>query len=146
MWLRPTRPTAEHSNSGREVPAKSANCFGETMEKRLPIAMVVNLAPAPPQGTGGPELTYTDNVSSHGACVVSNREWQPGEIAEVTSFSDQATMRGKVVYCRRHGNDQYAIGLNFPNSAVVWSAYLKYAGCAQETTALRQKVARQIES
>ena len=142
MWLRPTRPTADNSNSGREVPAKSANCCGETMEKRLPIAMVVNLASAQVQGATGSELTYTNNVSAHGACVVSSRQWQPGEIAEVTSFLDQVAMRGKVVYCRRHGDDQYAIGLSFQNGAVVWSIYLKYACRAQETVPLRQRFAR----
>lgn len=112
------------------------------MEKRLPIAMVVNLAPARAQVPNGPELTYTNNVSAHGACVVSNRPWQPGEIAELTSFPDEISMRGKVVYCRRHGSDQYAIGLNFQNGAVVWSMYLKYAGSAQKTVALRHTFAR----
>ena len=140
--LRPTRPAAENASSGREDPAKSSNCFDETMEKRLPIAMVVNLAPAFAQSASGAEMTYTDNVSAHGACVVSNRQWQPGEFAEVTSFPDQIAMRGRVVYCRRHGDDQYAIGLNFQNCAVVWSVYLKYAGRAQETVALRQRLVR----
>lgn len=56
------------------------------MEKRLPIAIFVNLAPA--QNRNGTELTYTENVSAHGACVVSNRPWQPGEIAEVTALLD----------------------------------------------------------
>lgn len=143
MWLRPTtRPTAENSDSGREVPAKSSNCFGETMEKRLPIAMVVNLTSTRDQAANGAEMTYTNNVSAHGASVVSNRQWQPGEIAEITSFADQIAMRGKVVYCRKHGDDQYVIGLSFQNATVVWSIYLKYAGRAQETVALRQKLAR----
>lgn len=112
------------------------------MEKRLPIAMVVNLASTRAQEADGAELTYTDNVSSHGACVVSNRAWQPGEIAEVTSFSDETAMRGKVVYCRRHGDVQYAIGLSFQNYPVVWSAYLGHESRAQETAAFRQKVTR----
>ncbi|HKW64009.1 MAG TPA: PilZ domain-containing protein [Candidatus Acidoferrum sp.] len=101
------------------------------MEKRLPIAMVVNLAPAVAQTVNAAEMTYTENVSAHGACVVSNHRWQPGEIAEVTSFPDRIPMRGKVAYCRRHGNDQYAVGLNFQNDAVLWSIYLKYAGHTQ---------------
>ena len=133
---------AENSNSGRELPAKSANCFGETMEKRLPIAMVVNLTSTRDRAANGAELTYTNNVSAHGACVVSNRQWLPGEIAEVTSFSDKIAIRGKVVYCRRHSEDQFAIGLNFQNCAVVWTTYLRYEGRALETAALRQKVAR----
>ena len=143
MWLRPTtRPTAKNSDSGREDPAKSSDCLGETMEKRLPIAMVVNLASIQAQGASGAEMTYTDNVSAHGACVVSNRSWQPGEIAEVTSLLDQIAMRGKVVYCRKNGEDRYAIGLSFQNYAVVWSIYLKYIGRAQETATLPQKLTR----
>lgn len=112
------------------------------MEKRLPIAMVVNLASADAQGLNCAELTYTNNVSAHGACVVSNRQWQPGEIVDVTSFQDEIAMRGKVVYCSRHGSDQYAIGLNFQNDAAVWSIYLKYAGRPEETAILRQSLAR----
>lgn len=143
MWLRPaTRPSAENCNSGREVPAESSNYFDEKMEKRLPIAMLVNLAPAFAQSGNVAEMTYTDNVSAHGACVVSNRQWQPGETAEVTSFSDQIALRGKVVYCRRRGNDQYAIGLNFQRCPVVWSTYLRYDGRALESSALRQRVAK----
>ncbi len=142
MWSRPTHPTAENSNSGREIPAKSSNCYDETMEKRLPIAMVVNLAPAPAESGSAAEMTYTDNVSAHGACVVSNRSWQPGEVAEVTSLLDQITMRGKVVYCRKHSEERYAIGLSFQNCDAVWSLYLKYAGRAQENVTVKQKLAR----
>ena len=111
------------------------------MEKRLPIAMVVNLTSPRDQAASGAELTYTNNVSAHGACVVSNRQWLPGEIAEVTSFSDQVAMRGKVVYCRRHGHGQYLIGLNFQNS-VVWPNYLRYAGRTNGTATLQLRVTK----
>jgi len=107
--------------------------------------MVVNLAPAHVQGGICAELTYTNNVSAHGACVVSNRQWQSGEIVNVASFPDEIGMRGKVVYCHRHGSDQYAIGLNFQNDAEVWSTYLKYAGRLQETKVLGQAFIRQVE-
>ena len=89
-------------------------------------------------GADGPELTYTDNVSAHGACVISNRSWQPGEIVEITSLLDQMTMRGKVVYCSKHSEDRYSIGLSFQNCAAVWSIYLKYAGRAQEAVTVKQ--------
>ena len=115
------------------------NLYWHNMEKRLPIAMLVNLAPAQVDGSNGTELTYTNNVSAHGACVVSDHPWQPGEIAQVTSFLDHIAMRGKVVYCRKHGDDQFAIGLSFQNSAVVWSIYLKYTVPAQETIPMRQR-------
>jgi hypothetical protein len=40
------------------------------MEKRLPIAIVVKLAPVNGQSTSQSELTYTDNISAHGACII----------------------------------------------------------------------------
>ncbi len=52
---------------------------------------------------------------------------------------DQIAMRGKVVHCRKRGDDQYTIGLRFP-CEVVWSTYLRYAGRPQPDTPLRQKV------
>jgi len=36
-----------------------------------------------PHGAGE-EKTYTENVSLHGARVISQRPWQPGEEAQVT--------------------------------------------------------------
>lgn len=110
------------------------------MEKRLPIAIVVNLAPA--EKRSGTELTYTDNVSAHGACVVSNHSWQPGEIAEITPMLNQIAMRGKVVHCRKRGEDRYAIGLSFANCAVVWSTYLRYAGQPQRAAPVQHRVGR----
>lgn len=102
--------------------------------------MIVNLARA--QSPNGTELTYTDNLSAHGACVVSNHPWLPGEIVEVTSMLDHFAMRGKVVYCRSRGDNQYAIGLSFPNCEVVWAIYLKYACNGQENMAYRRRLGR----
>jgi len=49
------------------------------MEKRLPIAIVVRLTEAQDQPVNGAELAYTDNVSAHGARVISSR---PGKLAK----------------------------------------------------------------
>lgn len=108
------------------------------MEKRLPIAMVLNLTAA--ESPDETELTYTDNVSAHGAWVFSNHPWQAGEIAEVTSLLDQLAMRGKVAHCRRCGEDRYAIGLSLPNGDLAWSTYLKDA--TRPRQALRPRIAR----
>lgn len=96
------------------------------MEKRIPIALVVNLTPPQAQFANG-ELTYTDNVSAHGACVVSSRSWQPGEIAEVTSLKDETTLRGKVIHCQKRNDDRYRVGLTFLGRNVSWVNYTTYA-------------------
>ena len=43
------------------------------MEKRLPIVVVVHLARVQDRPVNAAELTYTENVSAHGACVISKR-------------------------------------------------------------------------
>lgn len=97
------------------------------MEKRIPIALVVNLAPPQAPSASGVEMTYTDNVSAHGACVVSNRLWQPGEIADVTSLKDETTLRAKVVHCHKRNDDRYRVGLTFLGRTVSWVNYSNYA-------------------
>jgi PilZ domain-containing protein len=97
------------------------------MEKRLPIAVVVHLADVQDHSAQEAELTYTENVSAHGACVISNRAWQPGESAQVTSFEEQVALRGKVVHCRKCSNDRYVVGLTFQGCEVTWRTYRNYA-------------------
>jgi hypothetical protein len=97
------------------------------MEKRLPIAIVVRLVSAQEQPANGAEMTYTDNVSVHGARVVSTRAWKPGDAAQVTSLKDEITLSGKVVYCHKVQDHRYLIGLNFLGRRVTWSAYNTYS-------------------
>jgi hypothetical protein len=98
------------------------------MEKRLPIAIVVRLAPAQDHSVNGEEVAYTDNVSVHGARVVSHHPWQTGEMIQVTSLKDENTICGKVVYCQKLPDHRYRIGLNFQNRKVTWSRYRAYSG------------------
>jgi hypothetical protein len=97
------------------------------MEKRLPIAVVVHVAGVPENPDNAAELTYTENVSAHGTCVITNRPWQPGELAQVTSFKEQIALRGKVVHCRKCCHDRYAVGLTFQGCDVFWRTYRNYA-------------------
>lgn len=98
------------------------------MEKRIPIAIVVHLV-RPEDDTGErAELTFTDNISAHGACVVSSRRWKAGEMAEVTSLNDKIMLVGKVTYCQKRGDDRFNVGLNFSDCEVTWNPYIRHVG------------------
>jgi len=101
--------------------------FDGRMEKRLPIAIVVRLNQAQDRPVNTAELAYTDNLSAHGARVISSRPWQIGEVAQVTCLKDEITIRGKIVYCQKLMDDRYCIGLNFHDRRVTWSAYRTYS-------------------
>ena len=75
--------------------------------------MIVRLRHVQDGPTGGEELTYTDNVSMHGARVISRQFWHRGEVARLTSLQDEITVQGRVVYCQKLPDDRYTIGLNF---------------------------------
>jgi PilZ domain len=101
--------------------------FVGRMEKRLQISIVVSLTLVRDQPVNGTELTYTENVSAHGARVISKRNWQPEEVAQVTCLKDESTIRGKVVYSQKLMDNRYCVGLNFNGSPVTWSTYRTYS-------------------
>jgi len=101
------------------------------MEKRIPVAIVVHLAHADNHNSEGFELTFTDNISAHGACVVSARPWKRGEGADVTSLNDRITLRGRVAYCYQRDDKRYNVGLDFRQREVTWKPYTSpYPSCA----------------
>lgn len=57
------------------------------------------------------ERTYTDNISIRGARVLSARSWQPGEQVKVIPVKEETAVRGEVVYCQKHGQDKFFMGI-----------------------------------
>jgi hypothetical protein len=98
------------------------------MEKRIPIAIVVYLGRAENRTAEEAELTFTDNISAHGACVISAQPWKPGEMAEVTSLNDKTMLVGRVTYCQKRADDRYGVGLSFRDSEVTWNIHTRHAG------------------
>ena len=92
-------------------------------EKRLPIAVVVCLISVEHPHGSGEEKTYTDNVSLHGARVISRRPWQPGDEAQVTPVKYGTPARAKVVYCKHLAENRYLVGLYFRQHPVQWSTF-----------------------
>jgi len=96
--------------------------------KRVPIVIVVRLVRVHDLLAEPAESTYTDNVSAHGARVISRHPWQPGEKVLVTSAKDGTAIRGTVVYCQQLKDGGFCLGLNFHEHTVPWSSYTKYDG------------------
>ena len=90
--------------------------------------MVVRLGHVESPPSEKEERTFTDNISAHGARVVSKCPWQPGAAVEVTSVRDGSAIRGSVVYCEGEGPDRFSIGLDFGAQEVPWSTYKRFNG------------------
>lgn len=67
-----------------------------------------------------PDAAITENVSSHGARVVSSKPWKPNMRLDVRSRPGNLRARARVVYCEPMGTEYFAIGLQLLASAGQW--------------------------
>lgn len=61
----------------------------------------------------------TDNISRHGACILTSTPWRPDERLNLRSLKGNFRSRARVVYCRPHG-EVYAVGLHLYAIAGDW--------------------------
>src|SRR5258706_10441891 len=59
------------------------------------------------------EPTSTQNLSSRGARVMTQRIWEPGSRLLIRSLRSDFRARARVVYWRSFSNSKFAIGLEF---------------------------------
>lgn len=95
--------------------------FDTRTEKRQSMSVPVYLGPL--EDPRAPERTLTENVSPHGARVLSKRPWQPGEESIVTPLSGKFSLSGRVIYCLPSAGDRFCLGMEFPDRAVSWSEH-----------------------
>ena len=92
--------------------------FDGRIEKRAAMTVPVRLVTTTePRVT---EKTFTRNVSSHGARVVTNRLWQLGEEPLVTPLTGEFPQPAKVIYCQPRANGGFYLGLQFLDHSVRW--------------------------
>ena len=88
------------------------------IEKRAPMAVSVYLTSlTPPRAV---ERVLTENVSSHGARVITKRRWQPGEPHRIISLSGESHLSARVVYCQPLPHEGFCVGLEFRECSVNW--------------------------
>jgi hypothetical protein len=88
------------------------------LEKRIPMAVGVQIsgnAQAP-----GVETTFTENVSSRGARVVTVRRWRPEDRLTIASLPGDFRATARVAYCQPMRGDGFAIGVEFLEPAGRW--------------------------
>lgn len=95
-------------------------------ERRIPIIVVVRLS-RPGNLVSSEEVAHTDNLSAHGARVVSSHPWCPGEQAQVALLKEERPIRGEVVYCQSVASARFCVGFRFREKPE-WSVLERYDG------------------
>ena len=68
----------------------------------------------------GAESTFTENVSSNGARVVSVRRWEPDDRLVFTARNGEFRSSARVAYCQPLQGDGFAIGVEFLEAKGRW--------------------------
>ena len=88
----------------------------QRMEARIPTRVGLELS-----GPDEPiiyETTFTENVSRHGARIVTKRRWRPNDSVLVKLPQECLPSRARITYCQPLKGDEFAMGLQF--SCVVY--------------------------
>lgn len=86
-------------------------------ERRTPMAEPVQLSTVNWSVT---ESTFTQDMSSRGARVTTQRVWQPGTQLTISSLRSDFSGLARVVYWRSFSSSRFAIGLEFLSCTGQW--------------------------
>jgi len=81
------------------------------MEARIPTRVGLELSD--PDEPLIYEITFTENVSRHGARVVTKRCWSPNDRVLVKLPQESLPSRARITYCQPLKGDEFAMGLQF---------------------------------
>jgi hypothetical protein len=87
-------------------------------ETRIPMEVGVHITGHGAQP--GTETTFTENVSSRGARVLSTRRWKINDRIEVTTLAGSFSTVARVAYCHTIPSAGFAVGLEFTEPARGW--------------------------
>lgn len=96
------------------MPARSGR-----LEKRTRLALPVQISS--PQYPTATEPTTTENLSTLGMRVLSQRPRVPDERLMIRSADGDLRSLVRVVYCQRLPDGRFGLGLQFQGQAVNWS-------------------------
>jgi hypothetical protein len=70
------------------------------------------------------EITFTENVSRHGARVVTKRRRRPNDSVLVKLPQECLPARARITYCQSLKGDKFALGLQFSLPVYSWTGSL----------------------
>ena len=88
------------------------------LEERLPLTVRVDLCSLDVRFRS--QEGITENVSAHGARVVSSRPWKRNDRLNLWSTPSDFRARARVAYCVSFGTGSFAIGLQLLASSGEW--------------------------
>ena len=107
---------ADYHSTQRKIPHLKS--FDARIERREPLPVQLYLANLEEPRTR--ERTVTEDVSPHGARVLTKRCWQPGEIPLVTPLMGEFPKHARVVYCDPQPKGGYFVGIQFEGPPIKW--------------------------
>lgn len=66
------------------------------------------------------EATFTQNISSRGARVATQKVWPTGSLMQIKSLESNFSAQARVVYWRSFSSSKFAIGLEFVSQEGEW--------------------------
>jgi hypothetical protein len=90
----------------------------QRLEARIPTRVGLELS-----GPDEPlvyEITFTENVSRHGARVLTKRRWSPNDSVLVKLPQECLLSRARITYCQPLKGDEFAMGLQFSLVVYDW--------------------------
>ena len=88
------------------------------VEKRIPMAVAVQISGHAVQP--GTEMTFTENVSAHGARVLSSRRWKPDDRLSIRTLTGNFEANARVAWCAAARGEGFAVGLELLNPSGEW--------------------------
>jgi PilZ domain len=92
------------------------------MEARIPTTVGLELS-----GLDEPliyEIIFTENVSRHGARVVTKRHWRPNDRVLVKLPQECLPAHARITYCQPLKGAEFALGLQFSLPVYSWTGSL----------------------
>src|SRR6202167_6289070 len=87
-------------------------------ETRIPMEVGVHITGHGAQP--GTESTFTENVSSRGARVLSTRRWKTGDQLTIATLTGSFRAMARVAYCQLVPKAGFAVGLEFLEPSGQW--------------------------